>query len=83
MERYEQGKEQALAKESQDLTEDQIASIIIPVVSQLLSEKTERLSVGKMRAFLKQEEGIILSDFKTRQIKDNIEATHPELFNSD
>ena len=46
----------------------------------LLSERTGKLSVGKMRAFLKVDEGVNLSDYKTRQIKEYIEATHPEIF---
>lgn len=83
MERYEQGKEQALAKESQDLTEDQIVKLIKPHIEELLSDKTERLSVGKMRVWLKREHGIVLSSWKTRQIKENIETSNPQLYDNE
>lgn len=81
-ERYEQGKEQALAKESQELTEQQIIDIMMPEIESLKSEKTGRLSVGKMRVFLTRKK-IRLSEWKTRQAKEYIEAAYPDLFEED
>jgi hypothetical protein len=80
MERYEQGKEQALAKESSELTEEQISELLLPHVKQLLSERTGKLSVDKMRNWLRLEEGIMLSPWKTRQIKGAIEIQHYKVF---
>jgi hypothetical protein len=80
MERYEQGKEQAMAKESSELTEDQISELLLPHVKELLSERTGALSVDKMRNWLRLEEGIVLSPWKTRQIKGAIEIQHYEVF---
>jgi hypothetical protein len=80
MEIYEQGKEAAMAKESSDLTEDQIAELLLPHVKELLSERTGKLSVDKMRNWLKTEEGVILSPWKTRQIKGAMELEHYKIF---
>lgn len=80
-ERYDQAKEDAIAKESSELTEKQIENMIMPHVKELISDRTGWLSVGKMRAHLKAlEPPVILSPWKTRQIKDSIEAQYPELF---
>ena len=80
MERYEQGKEQAMAKESSELTEEQIAELLLPHVKELLSERTGKLSVDKMRHWLNTEEGVVLSPWKTRQIKGAMELTHKKTF---
>lgn len=77
--RYEQAKDQALQKESQDLTERQIEEILMPDIEQLLNERSGKLDVSKMRVYLRKS-GIIISTWKAYQIKGNIEATHPELF---
>lgn len=82
IDRYEQGKTQALQKESMDLTERQIEEMIMPHIEQLRSDRTNMLSVGKMRVFLRDRD-VILSTWKTRQIKDSIEASHPEIFDED
>ena len=78
IERYEQGKEQAIAKESQDLTEQQLENMLLPVVKDLMGERG-MLSVPKMRVFFR-EHGIHLSHWKAYQIKGNIESCHPEHF---
>ena len=78
-ERYDQAKDQALAKESQDLTEQQIEEILFPHLKEFTSERTGKLAVGKMRVFLR-ENSIMRSAWKTRQLKENLEAQHPELF---
>jgi hypothetical protein len=79
LERYEQGKEKAEHIESQELTEQQIESILMPQIEKLKSEKNLKLDVNKMRVFLR-EEGIRISAWKTYQMKGLIEAAHPELF---
>jgi hypothetical protein len=38
------------------------------------------LSVGKMRVFLRDQHNVILSSWKTRQLKENIEAANKDLF---
>jgi len=82
IDRYEQGRTQALQKESMDLTERQIENLIMPAIEQLRSDKTRRLSVGKMRVYLRDRK-VMLSSWKTRQIKESIEAAHPEKFDID
>lgn len=77
--RYEQAKDQAQAKESSDLTEPQLEQILMPEIPQLLNEKSGKLDVSKMRVFLRRE-GIIISSWKAYQIKGNIEAANPTLF---
>jgi hypothetical protein len=52
MDRYEQGKDQALAKESSELTEEQLSEMLLPHLKELLSERTGELSVDKMRHWL-------------------------------
>ena len=80
IERYLQGKEQALQKESQDLSETQLEQLLIPNVKELISERTGMLSVGKMRVYLRDKHNVILSSWRTRQIKENIEASNKDLF---
>ena len=77
--RYDQAKDQALQKESQDLTEKQIEEILFPEVPELLNERSGKLDVSKMRVFLRKS-GIIISTWKAYQIKGNIEAANPEMF---
>ena len=69
-----------MAKESSELTEDQIGELLLPHVKQLLSERTGALSVDKMRNWLRLEEGIVLSPWKTRQIKGAMEIQHYKVF---
>jgi hypothetical protein len=69
-----------MAKESSELTEDQLSELLLPHVKQLLSERTGNLSVDKMRTWLRLEEGISLSPWKTRQIKGAMEIQHYKLF---
>jgi len=78
-ERYDQAKDQALKKESQDLTENQIEEILLPELPELLNEKSGKLDVSKIRVFLRKS-GVIISTWKAYQIKGNIEAAHPEMF---
>ena len=81
-ERYEQASDQAVVKETQDLTEQQIENILKPHIQEFISERTHKMAVGKMRVFLRKQK-IILSSWKTRQIKENLEAAFPELFPED
>jgi hypothetical protein len=71
-----------MAKESQELTEDQIIELLLPHVEDLLSKRTCRLSVAKMKAWLKVEEGIVLSPWKTRIIKNQMEIQHRKIFDT-
>jgi hypothetical protein len=48
-------------------------------VKHLVSERTGRLSVAKMKAWLKVEEGVKLSEWRTRIIRDQMIIQHPEL----
>lgn len=86
-ERYQQAKEQAAKKETQDLTERQIEQLMIPELKKhlndFLSDRTGKLSVGKMRVFLRDEHEIHLSAWKTRQLKESLEALHPDLFDEE
>lgn len=79
-ERYEQAKDQALLKESQELTEKQIEEMLIPHLDELISERTGRISTAKLRLFLRKNERVRISTWKAYQIKGNIEAQHPEKF---
>lgn len=80
-ERYEQAKEDALKKESSELTEQQIEQMILPDIQEIISEKNGRISVGKLRVYLrKQDPPVYLSTWKAYQIKGNLENAHPELF---
>ena len=79
--RYEQAKDQALVKESKELTESQIEEMLEPYLRELLSEKTGKISVSKLRLHLRmQNPPVIVSTWKAYQIKGNMEAKHPELF---
>jgi len=79
--RYEQAKDDALKKESSELTEKQIEEMLLPDIQEIISDRTERISVGKMRVYLRrQEPPVILSTWKAYQIKASIESAHPELF---
>lgn len=79
--RYEQAREDARKKESKDLTEDQLAAMLMPYLEELRSERNERLSVGKMRSKLRRfDPPVIITKWKARQIKENIEHDHPGLF---
>jgi hypothetical protein len=77
--RYEQAKDQAQAKESSELTEAQLEKLLMPEIQQLLNEKSGKLDVSKMR-YLLRKNGIVISSWKAYQLKGNIEAAHPELF---
>lgn len=79
MERYEQAKDQAQQKESQELTEQQLEQLLMPMVEKLRNDKSQKLDVNKIRVFLRKK-GIRISSWKTYQIKGNIEAANPELF---
>jgi hypothetical protein len=48
-------------------------------VKHLVSERTGRLSVAKMKAWLKVEEGVKLSEWRTRIIRDQMIIQHPEI----
>lgn len=79
MERYEQAKDQAQAKESMELTESQIEHIFMPALPELLNEKSGRLDANKLRIFLRKR-GINITPWRARQIKGNVEAEYPEKF---
>jgi hypothetical protein len=78
-ERYEQGEEDASQKESAQLTEEQIETMLMPHVAELLTA-SGRLNVGKIRVYLRENEGVRISAWKAYQIKSNLEGSHPELF---
>jgi len=78
--RYEQAKDQALIKESRELTEKQLEEMLEPYITELISQKTGKLNVGKMRILLREKEKVSVSTWKAYQIKRNLEAAHPELF---
>jgi len=79
-ERYEQAETQAQTIESKDLTEQQLEEMLLPVVAQLLNKKESGLDIGKMRVYLRNEEGVYISSYKAYAVKHNIENTHPNLF---
>jgi len=80
-ERYEQAKDDALKKESSELTERQIEEILMPDILKLINEKTGKISVGRLRVYLRNHEPpIMLSTWKAYQIKGNLEHAHPEIF---
>ena len=79
-ERYEQAKDQAIMKESSELTEKQIEDIFLPLLDELLSERTGRISTAKMRLFLRREQRVRISTWKAYQIKGNLEAQFPDKF---
>jgi hypothetical protein len=81
-ERYEQGEDEASQKEAQQLTEEQIEKLLMPHLAELLTA-SGRLHVGKIRVYLRENESIRISDWKARQIRSNIEGSHPELFEQD
>ena len=79
-ERYEQAKDQAIMKESSELTEKQIEEMLVPHLDELLSERTGRISTAKMRLFLRREQRVRISTWKAYQIKGNLEAQFPDKF---
>ena len=79
LERYEQGREQAIQKESLDLTERQIEDIIEPVMDRLLTS-AGHLDVSAMRLYLRDEHGIGISSWKAYTIKRNLELRFREKF---
>jgi len=79
MERYEQGRDQAIQKESLDLTERQVEDVIEPVMDSLLTDKGT-LDVAKMRIYLRDEHGIQISSWKAYTIKRNLELRFREKF---
>jgi hypothetical protein len=79
MERYEQGRDQAIQQESLDLTEKQLEDVIEPVLDSLLTDKGT-LDVAKMRIFLRDEHGIQISSWKAYNIKRNLEIRFREKF---
>jgi hypothetical protein len=79
MERYEQGRDQAIQKESLDLTERQLEDVIEPVMDSLLTDKGT-LDVAKMRIYLRDDHGIQISSWKAYQIKRNLELRFREKF---
>jgi hypothetical protein len=82
--RYEQAKEDALVKEAKDLTEKQIENMLLPYLDDLVSDRTGKLSVGKMRAKLRKlDPPVKISTWKAYQIKANIEADFPEKFDEE
>ena len=78
-ERYEQAKDQASLKESQDLTEKQIEDIIVPVMDEMLTERG-KLDVSKMRLHLREMHGISITSWKAYNIKRNLENKFKEKF---
>lgn len=78
-ERYEQGREQAAMKESQEMADSQIEKIVWENVDGMLTEKG-KIDVSKMRLYLREELGIHLSIWKSYNIRGLIEAAHPEKF---
>jgi hypothetical protein len=78
-ERYEQGREQAMQKESQDLTEKQIEDIMVPVLDDMLTERG-KLDVSKMRLHLREMHGISITSWKAYNIKRNLENKFKEKF---
>jgi ABC-type dipeptide/oligopeptide/nickel transport system ATPase component len=83
MERYEQAKEQASQKESLDLTDQQIETIILDAMQtpNAMEFKTEKgmLDVTALRLYLR-DQGMSISSWKAYGIKRNLEKLHPELF---
>lgn len=77
--RYEQAKVEASQKESLEMTDKQLESMIIDHVSQLLNVKG-KLDVAKLRLYLREEYGIHVSIWKGYNIKSMIEAAHPKEF---
>jgi hypothetical protein len=79
LERYEQGRDQAIQQESLDLTEKQLEDVIMPVMDSLLTDKGT-LDVAHMRVYLRDEHGIQISSWKAYQIKRNLELRFREKF---
>jgi ABC-type dipeptide/oligopeptide/nickel transport system ATPase component len=84
LERYDQAKEQASQKESQDLTDQQIETIILEAMKapkRVMEFKTEKglLDVAAMRLYLR-DQGMSISSWKAYNIKRNLEKRFPELF---
>ncbi|MCK4385641.1 MAG: ATP-binding protein [candidate division Zixibacteria bacterium] len=78
-ERYEQAKDQAIRKESQELTDKQIEEMVMQNVDNLKTSKG-KLHVSKMRLYLRNEFDVYLSIWKSYNIKGLIEAAYPEKF---
>lgn len=65
--------------EQHKLTEEHIEKILMPELQQLLNEKTGKLDINKMRMLLR-DQSIRITYWKAYQIKGNIEASNPKLF---
>jgi len=79
MVRYEQAKDQAQQKESNELTDAQLETMVWNNIDKVLNAKG-KLDVSKMRYFLRDEFKVHLSIWKGYNIKGLIEAAHPERF---
>jgi len=79
LDRYEQGKEESLRKESEDFTEKQLEDILEPVMDSLLTAKG-LLNVSAMRMHLREQHGISISSWKAYNIKRNLELRFPGKF---
>jgi len=77
--RYEQAKDQAQQKESSELTDSQLETMVWNNIDKLLNSKG-KVDVSKMRYFLRDEFKVHLSIWKGYNIKGLIEAAHPERF---
>lgn len=76
--RYEQVKDDASQKESAQLTEEQLESMLMPAIEQLKNKKGS-LDVVAIRLYLR-EEGIRISQWKAYNLKNNILQRHKDLF---
>lgn len=79
LERYEQGRDQAVKQESLDLTDRQLEDMLEPELDSLMTDKGT-LDVAKMRIYLRDEHGVQISSWKAYQIKRNLELRFREKF---
>lgn len=66
-------------KKGNEPTEESLESILIPKIRELLNEKSRKLDVNKLTIFLRNQ-NIRISRWRAYQIKGNIEAQNPALF---
>jgi hypothetical protein len=78
LDRYEQAKDQASRKESQDLTEQQLLGLILPHAAELKNTRSQ-IDMHKLKEYLRDKEGITISTWKAYNIKKALEIQHPEL----
>jgi hypothetical protein len=75
--RYEQAKEGALQKETQEMTEDQIVELLVPMIPNITNHRG-RIDVAQLRLKLKEQHHMSISPYKAYNLKGILEAKYAD-----